>query len=48
MSAITETSLRRVGAGLPILGIAIAIYITIADAGGSAPAETKGPRTPAT
>lgn len=38
MSAITETSLRRLGAGLAILGLAIATYITIADAGGGAPA----------
>ena len=33
-----ETTLRGIGAGLSLVGIGIATYITIADAGGGAPA----------
>jgi uncharacterized membrane protein len=38
MRPVNETNLRRIGAGLALVGIGIATYITIADAGGGAPA----------
>jgi uncharacterized membrane protein len=38
MRSISELALRRLAAGLALLGLGIAIYITIADAGGGAPA----------
>ena len=38
MMRIDELTLRRAGAGVSLVGIAIATYITIADSGGGAPA----------
>jgi uncharacterized membrane protein len=35
---LSETTIQRVGAALALVGIGIATYITIADAGGGAPA----------
>ena len=39
---MSEPTLRRIGACLALLGVGIATYITVADAGGGAPACVAG------